>query len=180
MDSAEHGHAMGPEMSQEAGTETPRTTTFNILFVCTGNTCRSPLAEGIARHELEQRGWANVEVASAGLSAHRGAAASEFAVTVAARHGVSLDAHRSQPLTRDLVAWADLVLAMGPSHVEGVRRYGGAEKVLTLGDFASGADEGYSVRDPFGGPEEIYEDTYQELRGLVAGALDRLAPILNP
>ena len=40
---------MGPEMSQQAGTRTPRTTTFNILFVCTGNTCRSPLAEGIVR-----------------------------------------------------------------------------------------------------------------------------------
>jgi len=171
---------MGPEMSQEAGTQPPRTTTFNILFVCTGNTCRSPLAEGIARHELEQRGWANVEVASAGLAAHAGAGASEFAVSVAARHGVSLDAHRSRPLTPEMVEWADLVLAMGPSHVSGVQRLGGAEKVLTLGDFASGTDEGYSVRDPFGGPEDTYEDTYQELRGLVAGALDRLAPILHP
>lgn len=171
---------MGPEMSQEAGTESPRTTTFNILFVCTGNTCRSPLAEGIARDELEQRGWGNVEVASAGLSAQRGAGASEFAVSVASRHGISLAEHRSQPLTPALVEWADLVLAMGPSHVDGIRRLGGAEKALTLGDFASGADEGYSVRDPFGGPEETYEDTYQELRALVAGALDRLAPILHP
>ena len=171
---------MGPEMSQEAGTEPPRTTTFNILFVCTGNTCRSPLAEGIARRELERRGWANVEVASAGLAARPGAEASEFAVTVAARHGVSLDAHRSRPLTQALVDWADLVLAMGPSHVEGLRRYGGAEKTLTLGDFASGADEGYGVRDPFGGSEDTYEETFQELHGLVAGALDRLAPILAP
>src|SRR5215207_8840018 len=124
---------MGPEMSQEAGAEAPRTTTFNILFVCTGNTCRSPLAEGIARDELQRRGWANVEVASAGLAAHAGAAASEFAVSVAERHGVSLDAHRSRSITPELVEWADLVLAMGPSHVGGVRRYGGAEKVLTLG-----------------------------------------------
>ena len=167
-------------MSQQAGTQTPRTTTFNILFVGTGNTCRSPLAEGIARAELEKRGWQHVQVASAGIAARPGDAASEFAVSVAARHGVTLDGHRSQPLTPDLVRWADLVLAMGASHVESVRRLGGEEKVLTLGDFASGADEGYSVRDPFGGPEHLYESTYQELHGLIAGALDRLEPILHP
>lgn len=175
----EHDLAMGTEMSQQAGTETPRTTTFNILFVCTGNTCRSPLAEGIARAELERRGWQHVHVASAGSAARPGDAASEFAVSVAARHGVQLDAHRSQPLTPELVGWADLVLAMGTSHVASVQRLGGDEKVLTLGDFASG-EEGYSVRDPFGGPEAVYESTFHELAELIAGALDRLEPILHP
>jgi protein-tyrosine-phosphatase len=171
---------MGPEMSQQAAPDTPATTTFNILFVCTGNTCRSPLAEGIARAEIAKRGWKHVSVASAGIAARPGDAASEHSVTVAARHGIDLGAHRSQPLTPDLVGWADLVLAMGPSHLDGVWRLGGAEKALTLGDFASGAEDGYSIRDPFGGPESVYEETYGELHRLVGQALDRLAPILHP
>ena len=60
---------MGREMSQQVDPGTPATTTFNILFVCTGNTCRSPLAEGIARREVERRGWQHVQVASAGIEA---------------------------------------------------------------------------------------------------------------
>jgi protein-tyrosine-phosphatase len=171
---------MGPEMSQEPAAETPATTTFNILFVCTGNTCRSPLAEGIARDEVQRRGWKHVAVASAGVAARPGDRASEHSVTVAARHGIDLARHRSRPLTPELVDWADLVLAMGPSHLDGVWRLGGAEKALTLGDFASGEEDGYSIRDPFGGPEAVYEDTYVELHRLIGQALDRLAPILHP
>lgn len=167
-------------MSQQAEPRSPATTTFNILFVCTGNTCRSPLAEGIARAEVEKRGWRHVNVGSAGIAARAGDGASAHAVSVGGRHGVDLGGHRSRPLTPELVRWADLVLAMGPSHLEGIWRMGGGEKALTLGDFATGAEEGYSIRDPFGGPEEMYEATYGELSRLIGQALDRLAPILHP
>lgn len=168
-------------MTEDTVQDPPRTTTFNLVFVCTGNTCRSPLAEALARRELERRGWRHVEVVSAGLAAGEGDPASAHAVAVAARHGLDLSAHRSRPLTPELVEWADLVLAMSPSHVYALDRGGAGEKVSLLGDFAAGGDGGGApVRDPFGGDEEAYEDTFRELEPLVRAVFDRLAPILHP
>ncbi|HYH81552.1 MAG TPA: low molecular weight protein arginine phosphatase [Longimicrobium sp.] len=166
---------------QDAAAPAPRTATFNILFLCTGNTCRSPLAEGIARAEIARRGWKNVEVASAGLSAASGSPASAEAVTVAGRAGIRLENHRSRPLSPEMVDWADLILGMGSGHVIALDRLGAGERAATLGDFAAGpGGEGRAVADPYGGSEAVYEETFHELRGLISAALDRLAPILAP
>ena len=71
-------------------------TTYNLLFVCTGNTCRSPLAEAIANDAIRRREWVNARAASAGTGAAPGARASEDAVRVAADHGLDLSDHRSR------------------------------------------------------------------------------------
>jgi protein-tyrosine-phosphatase len=139
------------------------------------------MAEALARDEIRRRGWKHVEVASAGVSADPGLPASSHANNVLGEYGLDLARHSSQRLGPDLIDWADLILAMSPSHLQAIAESGGAEKMSLLGDFAAGDLEGSMVvPDPFGGDEQVYIDTMYRLRALVAAAMDRLAPIIQP
>lgn len=155
-------------------------TTYNLLFVCSGNTCRSPMAEAIARRLLHDRAWTHVEVQSAGTGAVRGSAASPEAVDISREHDLNLEGHSSQPLTPELIAWADLVLTMSPSHMQVVAELGGAEKMALVTEFIEGEGSGEAVSDPFGGDHEGYRQAFAQLEVAVSGLLDRLEPILSP
>jgi protein-tyrosine-phosphatase len=146
-----------------------------VLFVCTGNICRSPMAAAIARRLLDQRGVRGIEVASAGTAAWDGAPASEGAYLVTLEHGLDVSAHRARQLTTDLVAGADLVLGMSSHHVERAEALGGKGKSHLLGAYAAGPAAAPQVEDPFGGDLDEYRRTFTQLESLLAAAVERLA-----
>jgi protein-tyrosine-phosphatase len=155
-------------------------TTFNLLFVCSGNTCRSPLAAAIARRLLGERGWTHVRVESAGASAIAGAPASAHAIAVADEHGLDLTGHRSQPLTLERLEWADVILAMGPAHLAHLAELGAAHRASLVTDFLDGPDAGTPVADPFGGDLDEYRHTFEQLHDAVSAVVRRLERILAP
>ncbi len=149
---------------------------FRLLFVCTGNTCRSPMAQVIAERSVERRGWDGVEIRSAGVSAYLGGEASEGARIAAESGGLSLAGHVATPLDPELVAWASVILTMGPGHADTAEALGGHGKVWMLTAFASGGEgtSGPGVPDPFGGDAEDYLECLHTLEGLVEAALPRI------
>lgn len=148
---------------------------MQLLFVCTGNTCRSPMADVIARAAIRARGLADIKVGSAGTSAWEGSPASDGALLVALEHGLALETHRARTLSRELIEGADLVLTMGPHHAERANALGGTEKTHLLMQYASKGNEATAVGDPFGGDLDAYRATFAELEGAIEKVLDRLA-----
>ena len=147
---------------------------MRILFVCTGNTCRSALADAIARKIAVERGLGDVEIVSAGTSAWDGAPASDGALLVGMERGLDLSQHRAQTLTRDLVREAALVLAMGPHHLERIEALGGSGKSWLLTDFASRGEVARPINDPIGGELDVYRSTADELEEEMRRVFDRI------
>ena len=144
----------------------------HVLFVCTGNICRSPLAASLLARALKDRG-VEVAVSSAGTGAWDGAPASEGAYLVGLERGLDLSGHRARLLTRELVDEADLILTMARHHRARVDELGGEGKVFVLGEYAGKGDD--EVSDPFGGDLAVYRDTAHELEALADAVADRLA-----
>ncbi|WP_040036129.1 low molecular weight protein arginine phosphatase [Bacillus thermotolerans] len=142
---------------------------MNILFVCTGNTCRSPMAEAILKSKKE--GWG---VQSAGVYAADGSPASEQAVQVLKEHDL-IHEHISQGITPSLIDWSDKIFTMTSSHKQALlSRFPSAlEKLWTIKEFVNGSEE--DVMDPYGGSVDDYRYTYQELEELIDRLVEKLS-----
>ena len=151
-----------------------------VLFVCTGNTCRSPMAKALCRRlladtlgcaleELAERGY---EVDSAGMAAHAGSEASPEAAVIVRQRGSDLARHRSQPLTVDLLARADHLFLMTYDHLRMLRSVRGL--VGPMPQLLS--PEGEDVTDPIGHPEEVYVECADQIEEMLKR---RLAQILE-
>lgn len=147
---------------------------INLLFLCTGNTCRSPIAkvlfeDMLSRSELRHR----VRVESAGTMAAEGSPASRFAVEVCREHGQELSSHNSKTITDKLIADSDLILVMQASHKAYLshNRSANRKTIRLLSEFATGPDKDKDIEDPFGGTKEQYELTFTQIKNTLEGLL---------
>ena len=148
---------------------------MKILFVCTGNTCRSNMAEALAGRLMEDRFGSGgyIEVCSAGLAASPEEPAASFAVEAMAWKGIDMSDYRASLLTREMVQEADLVLTMTRGHLEQLNILfpGYHKKAFTLADFAGA---GGDIADPIGQSLDVYRQCAHRLEELISRVLDKL------
>lgn len=149
--------------------------TFSILMVCTGNICRSPMAEGILRRMLPDHLKEVVRIASAGTHGLYGNRADPFAAKAAAALGADLGAHRARILDSAMVRSADLVLAMETVHLDWINHlfFFRCKTAHLLGDFAP-QRENPEIEDPYGAPLAAYETCAKEIVDCMPGLIDHI------
>ncbi|MDE6838242.1 MAG: low molecular weight protein arginine phosphatase [Acutalibacter sp.] len=138
---------------------------MKILFVCTGNTCRSPMAEGLFRSMLAREGREDIFAGSAGLSAAEGQPPSENAVLACREVGVDISGHRARRVSRGFLQAWDLFVPMTPTHAYILEQAGVPVEKIYLPA---------SIEDPFGGSLSVYRQCRDQLGQELALLLSRL------
>jgi protein-tyrosine phosphatase len=147
--------------------------TYTVLMICTGNICRSPMAEGLLREMLPESLKPIVSIRSAGTHGLHGNRAEPFAIRAAAAHGADISDHRARTLDAPMVKTADLLLAMENFHIDKINDllFFRCEYTRLLGDFTPEREDP-EIEDPYGSPLSAYETCASELVACMPGLID--------
>lgn len=145
---------------------------MNILFVCTGNTCRSAMAAAIM-NKIAVDNDLDIRIESAGIFAEEGQRASENAVKALEKYGIDLKDHRAKPLTEDLINSADVILVMTQAHKQILEPLASGKTYTLLEYISSDGD----IYDPYGGDLEEYEKCAQEIYDALVDVAEKIADV---
>lgn len=139
---------------------------YKVLLICTGNTCRSAMAEGIAKKIVSDKKIKNLQFSSGGTGMLDNVPATEYAIQASAHWGIDISAHRSRPISKSLIEESDLILAMSPEHMQVILSLD--KKAAPKAYLLKGFPQPFSptqerIDDPIGGTLEQYNQTFLEL-----------------
>lgn len=149
-----------------------------ILFVCTGNSCRSVMAEGLLKKMIKETGGRDIEVYSAGTAAISGFAPTDKTIEVMKRDGIDVSGYKTAKLTPDIIRKADLILTMDNAHKDRVADFvpEAKDKTYLLREYINKKSDilSYAIEDPIGKPLEVYERVFNIIKESIKELMKRL------
>lgn len=144
-----------------------------ILVVCTGNICRSPVGEALLQDELDKRGLSDWTVRSAGTWAQMQRGASQYSVEIMSERGLDITSHRAEMIEYTHMKNSDLVLCMESGHADALKAefpiY--AKRIFLLSEMIG---RNYSISDPYGHSKDAYYRMVDDLIGIIDAGLDKI------